>query len=65
MHDQVSQNECENSDEDQIMQEDDPDHSSVQDTSRSRREDIRERDKNKVIPKMKQSLEEVQDLLWA
>ena len=31
MHDQVAQNEFENSDEDQRMQEDDPDYSSVTD----------------------------------
>ena len=35
MHDQVGQSEFENSDEDQIMQEDDFDYSSVQDISRS------------------------------
>ena len=38
MHDQVDQSEFENSDEDQIMQEDDLDYSSVQDRSRSHRE---------------------------
>ena len=38
MHDQVGQNELENSDEDQIMQEDDPDYSLVRDRSRSPRE---------------------------
>ena len=35
MHDLVGQNEFENSDEDQIMQEDDLDYSSVRDRSRS------------------------------
>ena len=35
MHDQVGQNEFENSDEDQEMQEDDIDYSSVRDRSRS------------------------------
>ena len=35
MHDQSDQNKFENSDEDQIMQEDDPDYSSVLDRSRS------------------------------
>ena len=34
----MDQNEFENSDEDQIMQEDDPDYSSEQDRSRSPRE---------------------------
>ena len=64
MPDQVGQNEFENSNEDQIMQEDDPDYSLVRDRSRSSRErNTREREKeSKVIPKMKQSLE-VQDLL--
>ena len=38
MHDQVGQNEFENSDEDQIMQEDDLDYSSVRDRSRCPRE---------------------------
>ena len=38
MHDRVDQSEFENSDEDQIMQEDDLDYSSVQDRSRSPRE---------------------------
>ena len=38
MHDQVGQNEFENSDEDQIMQEDGLDYSSVRDRSRSPRE---------------------------
>ena len=38
MHDQVGQDEFENSDEDQIMQEDDLDYSSVWDRSRSPRE---------------------------
>ena len=38
MYDQVGQNEYENSDEDQIMQEDDFDYISVQDRSRSPRE---------------------------
>ena len=38
MHDQVGQNEFENSAEDQIMQEDNLDYSSVQDRSRSPRE---------------------------
>ena len=38
MHDQVGQNEFENSDEDQIMQEDNLDYSSVWDRSRSLRE---------------------------
>ena len=38
MHDQVGQNEFENSDEDQIMQEDDLDDSSVRHSSRSPRE---------------------------
>ena len=37
MHDQVGQNEIENSDEDQIMQENNLDYSSVQDRSRSPR----------------------------
>ena len=37
MHD-LGQREFENSNEDQIMQEDDPDYSSVQDRSRSPRE---------------------------
>ena len=64
MHDQVGQNEFENSDEDQIMQEDDLDYCSVRDRSRSLRErNTGERDKeSKVISKMKQSLE-VKDLL--
>ena len=38
MHDQVGQNEFENSDEDQIKQEDDLDYNSVWDRSRSPRE---------------------------
>ena len=38
MHDQVGQSEFENSDEDQIMQEDDPDYSAVWDRSKSPRE---------------------------
>ena len=38
MHNQVAQSEFENSDEDQIMEEDDPDYSSVRDRSRSSRE---------------------------
>ena len=38
MHDQVSQSNFENLDEDQIMQEDDLDYSSVLDRSRSPRE---------------------------
>ena len=38
MHDQVGQCEFETSDEDQIMQEDDLDYSSVRDRSRSPRE---------------------------
>ena len=38
MHDQVGQNEFENSDEDQIMLEDNLDYSSVQNRSRSHRE---------------------------
>ena len=38
MHDQVGQNVFENPDEDQIMQEDDLDYSSVRDRSRSPRE---------------------------
>ena len=38
MHDQVVQNEYENSDENQIMQEDDPDYSSGQDRFRSTKE---------------------------
>ena len=38
MHDQVSQNEFENTDEDQTMQEDDLDYSSVRVRSRSPRE---------------------------
>ena len=38
MHDQVGQNEFENSDDDQIMQEDDPDYSSVWVRSKSPRE---------------------------
>ena len=38
MHNQVGPNEFENSDENQIMQEDDPDHSVVRDRSRSPRE---------------------------
>ena len=38
MHDQEGQNEFENSDEDQIMQEDDLDYSSVRDRYRSHRE---------------------------
>ena len=66
MHNQVGQSEFENSDEDQIMQEDASDYSTVRDRSRSPREINTERDKeSKVIPKMKQSLEEVQDLLVA
>ena len=38
MHDQVGQSEFEDSDEDQIMHEDDPDYSSVRDRSISSRE---------------------------
>ena len=38
MHDHVGQSEFENSDEDQIMQEDDPDYSFVLDKSRTPRE---------------------------
>ena len=61
MHDQVDQNEFENSDEDQIMQEDD--YSSVGTDLDLPEKEIQERDKErKVIPKMKQSLE-VQDQL--
>ena len=64
MHEQVGQSEFENSDENQIMQEDDLEYSSVRDRSRSPRErNTGERDKeSKTIPKMKQSLEERQDL---
>ena len=52
MHDQVGQNEFENSDQDQIMQEDDPDYSSVRDRSRSPSEGKYERERRvKVIPK--------------
>ena len=40
MHDQLGQNEFENSDKDQIMQEDDLDYSSVLDRSRSPKERI-------------------------
>ena len=61
MRDQVGPNEFENSDEDQIMQEGDLDYSSVRGRSRSPRE--RNAGECKVIPKMKQSLEEVQNLL--
>ena len=60
MRDQVGHNELENLDEDQIMQEDDIKYSSVRDTSRSPEKEIRERKE-----KMKQSLEEEQDLLGA
>ena len=38
MYDQVDQNEFENSDEDQIMQDNDPGYNSVWDRSRSPRE---------------------------
>ena len=38
MHDQMGQNEFENSDENQIMQEDDLDYSSVRDRCRSLKE---------------------------
>ena len=66
MHDQVGHNEFENLDEDQIIQEDNLKYSSVWDRPRSLEKEIRERKKeSKVIPKMKQSLEEVQDLLGA
>ena len=67
MHDHIGQNEFENSGEDQIMLEDDPDYNSVQDRCRSPWErNTRERDKeSKVIQKMKQSLEEVLDILGA
>ena len=52
MHDQEGQNEFENSDEDQIMQEDDPDYSSVRDRSRSPRErNTRERQGEQSNPK--------------
>ena len=66
MHDQVDQNEFENSDEDQIMQKDDLDDSSVRDRCRSPRErNTGERDKeSKAILKKKQSVE-VQDLQGA
>ena len=63
MHDQVGKSEFENSDEDQIMQENDFDYSSVRDRSRFPRE--RNTRESKIIPKMKQSQEEVQDLLKA
>ena len=62
MHDQVGQNEFENSNEDQIMQEDDLDYSSVRDRSISPRErNTGERQGEQSNPKMKQSLE-VQNL---
>ena len=62
MPDQVGQSEFENSDEDQIMQ-DDLGYSSVWDRSRSPRERNTKRDKeSKIILKMKQSLDELQDL---
>ena len=55
MHDQ---NEFENSDEDEIMQEDDLDYSSVRTEIDLPEKEIRERDKeSKIIPKMKQSQE--------
>ena len=58
MHDQVGQNEFENSDQDQIMQ----DYISVRGRSRSPEKEIQEKDKeSKAIPKMKLSLE-VQNL---
>ena len=58
----MRQNEFENSNEDQIMQEDGPDFSLVQDRSRSPRErNTGEGQDEPSIPKMKQSLE-VQDL---
>ena len=54
MHDQVDRNKFENSDEDQIMQKDVLDYSSVQERNKE----------SKVIPKIRQSLE-VQDQLGA
>ena len=66
MHDQVGKSEFENSDEDQIMQENDLDYSSVRDRSRSPRERNTEKYKeSKTIPKMKQSLAERQVLQGA
>ena len=55
MHDQVGQSEFENSEENQIMQEDDLDYGSMQDRSWSPRErNTVERDKeSKATPKMK------------
>ena len=51
MQDQVGQNELENSDEDQIMQEDDPDYRSVRDRFRYPRERNTGDKESKVIPK--------------
>ena len=54
MHDQVGQGEFENLDEDQIMQEDYLDYSSIRGRSRSPRErNMGERQESKAIPKMK------------
>ena len=60
---QVGQNKFENSDDDQIMQANDLDYSQCGTDLDLPEKEIRERDKErKVIPKMKQSLEVVQDL---
>ena len=66
MQDHVDQSEFENLDEDQIMQGNDFDYSSVRNRSRSPRErNTWNRQGEQSIPKMKESLEEVQDLLGA
>ena len=62
---EIMRDQCKNSDEDQIMQKNDFDYSSVRDRSRSPRErNTGERQEGQIILKMKQSLE-VQDLLGA
>ena len=51
MHDQVGQNQFENSDEDQIIQEDNLDYSSVQDRSRLRERNMGETRRAKLSRK--------------
>ena len=65
MHVQVGQRKCENSDKDQIMQEDNSEYSSVRDRSRSPRARNTGDKDSKVIPKMKQALEEIKELQGA
>ena len=63
MHDQIGQNEFGNSNEDQIIQEDDPNYSLMWDRSISPRErNTGERQGEQKFPKMKQS-QEVQNLI--